>query len=412
MCVAITLLADTTLGTEEIIQMQRANADGVGVAWARNGQVEWLKALSPDPSEISHLLRQTIRYPRLVHFRLATAGGGHVSLCHPFEVGPKAGSDQMGQGEKVMIHNGHWHRWNDVRDLLDRENLLPDRGPWSDSRLGALLAHMDPEWLDNLGGRTATLDAEGTIERRGDWQELRRGVWVSNKIWSHTSVKRGGYPGYQRWKGWEWDDTDWAEIEKERERVEREAELAAEKDAKAETDACQLVREELEDEAAKKAKTRGKKATPDSPEGHGGGGNGNKKGKNAGKEYKKTTARGKNERWVKNTKGQWVPVLYSDQPWFSERLGKWFCWDKSGEVVEITPPGEESPAGEVGEGGQGAGDFEESPTLDLERAELVRAGIDLIIEEEGGWVGGTDHAPDTGGDSGLLTHWSDVGGEG
>lgn len=224
MCVAVTMEPGTDLTLDEVVKMDRTNADGVGVAWARNGRVEWFKTTNVDPAEIHGAIRAWRDYPRLVHFRLSTAGGTRPDLCHPFEVGPRAKCDVKGHGAKVMIHNGHWNRWNEVKNLLDKEGLLPDDGPWSDSRLAAYLAYTDPEWFAALGGRVAVMGGDGGIMRLGDWSDLRPGIKVSNKLWeSEHKYKRGGYSGYRNWKGWNWTEEEMEQFLEEEEEREKKA---------------------------------------------------------------------------------------------------------------------------------------------------------------------------------------------
>ena len=206
MCVAITLMPGAQLTLEELIKMDRANADGVGLAWVDTDGVHWWKTIKVNPEEVKENLILTVESPRLLHFRLATAGGTKDELCHPFDISEWSICTPQGMGTKVMIHNGHWGRWQEVAKLLDDEDMLPDKGPWSDSRLAAYLSHVNPDWLLALGGRVATLDAKGKVERLGDWQELREGIHVSNKYWETATHRRGGYEGFRTWRGWSPED--------------------------------------------------------------------------------------------------------------------------------------------------------------------------------------------------------------
>lgn len=248
MCVAITLAPGTNLTLNEVERMNRANADGVGVAWARGGAVQWYKTTKVDPKYITGMIAAWADYPRLVHFRYATAGGTRPDLCHPFEISAVANCAPVGKSDKVMIHNGHWNRWSEVKDLLSKEGLLPDAGPWSDTRLAAYLAHEDPDWLTALGGKVAVMNGEGDIHRLGEWAELRPGVMVSNNGWvTQAEYRRGGYTGYRAWKGWDWSEEEYEAFFKEQEE-DQEAELA------------KLIKEEEEREAASANKKEGKRA--------------------------------------------------------------------------------------------------------------------------------------------------------
>jgi hypothetical protein len=82
-----------------------------------------------------------------------------------------------------MIHNGHWGEWDSIHADLEKRHLLPDNGPWSDTRLAAYLMSADPSWVDHIDGKIATLSGRGDIECSGLWTELRPGVQVSNTYW-------------------------------------------------------------------------------------------------------------------------------------------------------------------------------------------------------------------------------------
>lgn len=387
MCVAITLEAGTLLSVDEIAKMQRANADGVGVCWTERGVVHWSKAMNPTPEKIYEIIRDNIDFPRLAHFRLATAGGAHVALCHPFDISPLALCTQYGKSKKMMIHNGHWSRWHEVLKLLEGEELLPDKGPWSDSRLGAFLASEDPEWLEGLGGRVATLDEEGVITRIGDWTELREGVWVSNKIWDFTNVKRGGYSGFRQWKGWDWDESDWAELDKELKEQEERDKAAFE--AEMAKDECSLEKRRQEKTSGKETKDKAKRDRKwqELESRHSSVGQGSVA-------YSKSVNPDeKNARYVKNKRGEWIRIHWDRDKWYDKEADTWFRWDsKSQEVVETTAPNHSGEERETGSGGEGVG------------GEVVSGDERNSPTEKGLTLEG----------SARLTHWSeyDVGGEG
>lgn len=233
MCVAVTMEPGTVLTEEEVVRMGRANGDGVGVSWAENGVVEWYKAIAYNPEFILKLINERVSMFRMVHFRLSTAGGVRSDLCHPFEVGPMANCDSHGHAFKVLMHNGHWHRWSDVFDILKGEGLLPDVGPWSDTRLAALMASYDIDWVDTVGGKVATMDGDGNIAFWGTWEELRPGIKVSNKTWDHNfNYKRSGKD--RQWQGWGWTEENWKEHEAHQasERAKRLKEEKEENDKK------------------------------------------------------------------------------------------------------------------------------------------------------------------------------------
>jgi hypothetical protein len=350
MCVAVTLAPGSTLTRDEVERMNRSNSDGVGVAWAHNGAVHWFKTTKVEPEHIERLIYYWSNFPRLVHFRLATAGGTRSDLCHPFEVGPLASCRTQGSSGKVMIHNGHWGRWSEVHALLEAEDLLPDKGPWSDSRLAAYLAHADPDWLQALGGRVAMMDGEGKVDRMGDWQQLRQGIYVSNKIWDYNNYRRGGYTGYGEWKGWEWDEHDWAEYmaaseEREKKDAEEQKKLAEAEKAEA------AVKQGKTGKAHKGTSTAGAHLVG-GPHGSSGGSSGASIGPDTGGGSTVSSGAGStlnaggsfgagNARRTGFQVGRGSAI--SEEPFYNATTGKWHRYDNASKsVVEAPSPGSSS----------------------------------------------------------------------
>jgi len=241
MCVAVTMSPGAELTEQELTQMGNANGDGFGFAWAEDGVVYWWKTLNYDPSYLAYVINERKHLARLVHFRLSTVGGVKLELCHPFEVGPLASGQANGHGSKVLIHNGHWWRAEDIFKILNKEGAIPDNGPWSDTRLAAMLASWDEDWLTTVTGKVATLDGDGNFKLTGDWADLREGIKVSNKSWeSHTYDYKK--TGASKWVGWGWGEKEWAakdahdrakaELRKKEEEAEKEKEKNGEKEEK------------------------------------------------------------------------------------------------------------------------------------------------------------------------------------
>jgi hypothetical protein len=168
--------------------MDRTNRDGFGMAWAKGEKIYWYKTLTIDPESIANLIDRWSDYPRLVHFRLSTAGGIKTELCHPFEISPTARCRaSLVTTDSVLIHNGVWHDWDTVYKEAQKGGFLPDPGPWSDTRLAACLAFFDKDWLKALegyAGKVAIMNKFGEIHRSGDWKEYRTGMFVSNTHWN------------------------------------------------------------------------------------------------------------------------------------------------------------------------------------------------------------------------------------
>lgn len=192
MCVAIAVprgVAAPDLETLE--QCEWGNQDGAGVAWADDDHVHWIKGL--DAKDVADVCSYAAG-PKLIHFRLATAGPDVDALCHPFPIEKRASTALEGRTKKpVLIHNGTWSDWDDYAAILAP---LPS-GPWSDTRLMArIIATHGREWLGKFVhnmhvGKLATLDSTGHLILAGDWHE-RAGVHYSNVYWEWTNKYRIG----------------------------------------------------------------------------------------------------------------------------------------------------------------------------------------------------------------------------
>lgn len=227
MCVAVTLKPGAELTPEEVFRMGMANGDGFGFAWAEDGVVHWWKTTVYDHEYLTNLINSMKDFPRFVHFRLSTVGGVRADLCHPFEIGPLAACQPKGHANKVMMHNGHWFRAGEIHDILKKEGGLPDNGPWSDTRIGALMASYDEDWLTVITGKVATMDGDGNMKLIGSWDKLRDGIMVSNKSWDHEFTYQRTGSG-RKWEGWGWTEQSWKnkeahdKVKAEKEKEEKE----------------------------------------------------------------------------------------------------------------------------------------------------------------------------------------------
>lgn len=210
MCVALYIPEDVARPSpEDFLKMERANPHGAGVGWydAEAGVCRWAKGLTAQ--QVSDLLATIPGVAALVHFRWASAGGQDKGLTHPFPIGYPPRDDDEGQPDwqwdmaltgtarEIMIHNGHWGAWETWKP-----KRLP-KGPWSDTRLAAYLADVEPQVLAQLGGKVATMNAH-RVELRGSWEQ-EGGVYYSNKSWKYSTGRCGiGYSSSddEDWKDW------------------------------------------------------------------------------------------------------------------------------------------------------------------------------------------------------------------
>ena len=190
MCVAILSLGGKPRPTLENMKlMEKGNNDGAGVGWY-DPEIQlcrWIKGL--DAEGVDRVLRETVpdETHALIHFRMASIGGKHPGLTHPFPLGnPPEGPDGhpvwewdmalTGTAHEIMIHNGHWAGFDRYMP-----KQMPD-GPWSDTRFVAFAMAEHPEILNLLGGKVAILNRyRPTLVGHG-W-ELVDGCYYSNTYW-------------------------------------------------------------------------------------------------------------------------------------------------------------------------------------------------------------------------------------
>jgi len=154
----------------------KQNPDGSGLAWVQDGEVHYLKGLSP--AGIADSL-STLSGPVIVHFRIATVGGKRAELCHPFPIAPRPAAKRYGRARSVLFHNGTWSAWREFADVQE----LDLQGPVSDSRVAAAAVHHHGfHWLRQIPSRFAMLSVRDGIKLLGDWRQID-GLWFSNDYW-------------------------------------------------------------------------------------------------------------------------------------------------------------------------------------------------------------------------------------
>lgn len=179
MCIAIVVPQGVGPPDLEELKIHEAqNADGGSVAWVEGGWVHWQKDL--DAEEV-HSLVAGQKGPLLIHFRISTVGGADPYLCHPFPITRDVSVDLAGSARSVLVHNGHWHGWEE--HLLRALSGKMPGGPWSDSRAMAYLAHRHgSNVLQLIRERVAVMDGAGEITMYGGWSK-EQDRFYSNLQW-------------------------------------------------------------------------------------------------------------------------------------------------------------------------------------------------------------------------------------
>lgn len=113
MCVIVTSSNGKMPSNADLLEMERSNPDGVGLAWHDGEYLRSHKALTL--TELEESLRKAEGCPYVLHFRFATHGEVAVENCHPFWLGQTA----------VLAHNGIIKDYgsevlSDTRDYINR----------------------------------------------------------------------------------------------------------------------------------------------------------------------------------------------------------------------------------------------------------------------------------------------------
>jgi hypothetical protein len=184
----------------------KANDDGAGIAYLQRGRVRVVRSLDSEYI-IRMFLSPRVPLPAMVHFRLASAGGVDLQLCHPFPVTPSglAGSDFL--CDAALAQNGHWSDWYQVVASILAAAPTTARaraklcGPWSDTRALAVAAarigFKSPLFAElcSHAGRVGILAPGPGLVRLGHWpaadeQESRYG-YVASVYAARTVCVRG-----------------------------------------------------------------------------------------------------------------------------------------------------------------------------------------------------------------------------
>jgi len=185
MCV-ILCANERRLTPQMVEDANRANPDGLGLAWIERGAVRWRKGLSlRDAKDIV----TDVPVPYVLHARWATVGGVTPALCHPFPINLQMSPALTGRARSVLFHNGHWAEWT---RWLDAKRPA---GAWSDSRgMAWLSAIYGQSVLEEIAAtqKLAVLNTRGITLYGHGWKELHGGaIFASNLNWMGRSARSG-----------------------------------------------------------------------------------------------------------------------------------------------------------------------------------------------------------------------------
>lgn len=188
MCVVVCVPDDKRRPSEAQIEaFWDANGDGAGIAWReKEGLNKWLKGL--DLATIKQLIART-KTPFIAHFRIASIGGVHSSLTHPFPITEDVDLSLEGEGDfPLLFHNGTWHEWRkDTWECAGSMGYRIPDGKWSDTRALALIAHhYGFGALEMIDQKVAVLRPRGSRVISlygGPWHPHTDSFTTSNNFW-------------------------------------------------------------------------------------------------------------------------------------------------------------------------------------------------------------------------------------
>jgi hypothetical protein len=200
MCLAVTIDGGFAFAYSDFAQAIGQHRDGVGIAFAVDGELQLIKTWpgNPDHAKLVDRIREiacTVRpYIRLLHFRFATVGSVAEHNTHPMPV-PNL--------DCALVHNGTMSTWGDIkRDQSDTAFMAEYA-----NEIGEL------DFLHKVSHSVGVAHANGDVHHYGDWHRHADGVHISN----HYTLGSRSYAGRVDWydRGSEWgSDAVWSEYEK------------------------------------------------------------------------------------------------------------------------------------------------------------------------------------------------------
>lgn len=195
---------NTKLTKDEFHECFISNSHGAGFAWHADGMNHYIKGFMTEATAWEAY--QSVPVPHVAHFRLASAGGIHPDLTHPFIVSEDSPIQLTWDGaESLVFHNGTILDWKEMLFAVCMRMGYMPAGEMSDTRFVAMA-------MSVLGGdamrffsssKFAVMDEDGVITRYGVW-EKDGSNWYSN-----SGYKTRSYV-YTRsdWAGMGYDGTE------------------------------------------------------------------------------------------------------------------------------------------------------------------------------------------------------------
>jgi hypothetical protein len=172
-----------------IKKAERANDHGMGIAWVnQDNKVEWAKGLN-SKSLIKLMRKRKIKFPYIIHARIASVGDICNELCHPFEISLNPSLDLTGTTDQgVLFHNGTWSDYNKFLLMtICSNNLKMYDGKNSDSRsLAFLVKAHGTSILKTLPEQKIAILTPKGIQYFGDFPKVNK--HICSNTWFNSSI--------------------------------------------------------------------------------------------------------------------------------------------------------------------------------------------------------------------------------
>jgi predicted glutamine amidotransferase len=156
MCLLVASFTGNVITKKQFRIARLANPDGLGYAYALNGQVHWLKTIDKTASTRS-LYRDYVQAcqgsAHILHFRWASFGDVTLDNVHPFEL----------PDGRVMAHNGTFTDLNPPCGYSDTRFLAEYLLPFIDLENVKMYSQFE-NYCRRQGSKVAIIDGNGYID--------------------------------------------------------------------------------------------------------------------------------------------------------------------------------------------------------------------------------------------------------
>lgn len=202
-----------------VADAMRSNPHGAGISWVQtNGKIAYRKGIT-SAERARKILKAIGTGDAVFHARIATSGGGHALLSHPFRVERYSPVSYRGRDEEFLLfHNGisslDWHShvpnksglyWSDTRTLAHAiavgsatiADLRRDGGKWLlfYSERGAAYVQRIGYWQTHPkhpGLHFSNLNFLWERDlQRSNWRDRTWSMWDDDKVHDQTAFRWG-----------------------------------------------------------------------------------------------------------------------------------------------------------------------------------------------------------------------------